>query len=70
MTVTPLLPVFCWFSELLIIGALVVIVRWELAFVRHPERFDERTNASLQCANCRDKLCYLRKPLTPRRREA
>lgn len=70
MTVTPLLPIFCWFSELLILGALVVIVRWELAFVRHPERFDERTNASLQCANCRDKLCYLRKPLTPRRREA
>ena len=30
---------------------------------RHPERFDERTNARLTCAQCEDKLCYLRKPL-------
>ena len=67
MTVTPLIMVGCWFSWLLVFFSLVVLIRWELAFVRHPERFDERTNASLQCANCSDKLCYLRKPLTPRR---
>lgn len=67
MTVTPLLPIVCWFSELLILLALVVLLRWEFAFIRHPERFDERTNASLQCANCNDKLCYLRKPFTPRK---
>lgn len=71
MTVTPLLVVGCWFSGLLIVLALVVLIRWELAFARHPERFDERTNASLQCANCKDKLCYLRKPLTsPQRHNA
>lgn len=68
MAATPLLVVWCWFSGLLVLGALVVLVRWELAFVRHPERFDQRTNASLQCENCTDKLCYLRKPLTPRAR--
>jgi hypothetical protein len=67
MTVTPLLVCWCWFSVPLVLLAVVVLVRWELAFVRHPERFDERTNASLQCANCKDKLCYLRKPLTPPR---
>ena len=67
MTVTPLLTVWCWFSWLLILGALVVLVRWELAFARHPERFDHKTNASLRCENCTDKLCYLRKPLTPRK---
>jgi hypothetical protein len=66
MTVTPLLAVGCWFSWILILLATVVLVRWEFAFLRHPERFDERTNASLQCANCTDKLCYLRKPFTPR----
>lgn len=66
MTVTPLLVVGCWFSWILILLATVVLVRWEFAFLRHPERFDERTNASLQCANCTDKLCYLRKPFTPR----
>lgn len=68
MTVTPLFPIFCWFSWILIFFAVVVLLRWELAFIRHPERFDERTNASLQCVNCRDKLCYLRKPFTPRKR--
>lgn len=68
MTVTPLIAIGCWFSWLLILLALVVLVRWELAFARHPERFDERTNASLQCANCKDKLCYLRKPLKLQRR--
>lgn len=67
MTVTPLLAIGCWFSWTLIALALVVLMRWEFAFARHPERFDERTNASLQCANCKDKLCYLRKPLTPRK---
>ncbi|MDO4797090.1 MAG: hypothetical protein Q4A01_03620 [Coriobacteriales bacterium] len=68
MTVTPLLAVGCLFSWILIALALIVLVRWELAFARHPERFDERTNASLQCANCSDKLCYLRRPLAPRKR--
>ena len=68
MTVTPLIPVVSWFSEPLIVLALIVLFRWELAFARHPERFDERTNASLQCANCKDKLCFVRKPLTPRSR--
>ncbi len=67
MTVTPLLVAPCVFSFLLVVGAAVVLVRWELAFFRHPERFDERTNALLRCANCRDKLCYLRKPFRPRK---
>lgn len=63
MTATPLVFVGGWFS--LIIGGLsiIVLVRWELAFVRHPERFDERTNASLECTNCTDKLCHVRRPI-------
>jgi len=48
----------------IVIGlALVVLLRWEITVALHPERFDERTNASLRCANCTDKLCYLRAPL-------
>lgn len=65
MTTTPLLVVlfaspFAW---ILVLLSVIVLVRWELAFVRHPERFDDRTNASLRCGNCTDKLCYLRAPL-------
>ncbi len=70
MTVTPLIVVPCWFSVPLVALATIVLIRWELAFIRHPERFDERTNASLQCANCKDKLCYLRKPFTPRKQRS
>ncbi|MBR5259094.1 MAG: hypothetical protein IKV48_01230 [Eggerthellaceae bacterium] len=68
MAVTPLLFLVldlstAWFVWPLVVMALVVLVRWELAFARYPERFDERTNASLLCANCKDKLCHIREPL-------
>ncbi len=63
MVATPLVFVGGWFGWILIAMAVVILVRWELAAVRHPERFDERTNARLTCAQCADKLCYLRKPL-------
>lgn len=63
MVATPLLFVGGWFGWTLVVLAAVILVRWELAAIRHPERFDERTNARLICAQCVDKLCYLRKPL-------
>lgn len=68
MAVTPLVFLLpdlraAWFVWPLLILGFVVLLRWELAFARHPERFDERTNASLSCANCKDRLCYLRDPL-------
>lgn len=71
MAVTPLVfLVFdlgtAWFVWSLLLMAVVVLVRWELAFARYPERFDERTNASLACANCKDKLCFIREPLVRR----
>ncbi|MBR3318402.1 MAG: hypothetical protein IKG21_11345 [Atopobiaceae bacterium] len=67
MATTPLFVVGGWYGWTLLSVALLVLVRWELAFIRHPERFDERTNASLMCKNCKDKLCYIRKPFTPRK---
>lgn len=68
MAVTPLLFIVAnlqaaWFTWPLLALGIIVLIRWELAFARHPERFDERTNASLSCANCKDKLCYIREPL-------
>lgn len=36
---------------------LVLLLKWEITVFRHPERFDERTNASLSCKNCTEKLC-------------
>lgn len=63
MTVTPLLAAPCLFSGILVALAAVVMVRWEVAFALHPERFDERANAALSCRNCFDKLCQVRPPL-------
>lgn len=63
MVATPLVFVGGWFGWILVVLATVILVRWELAAVRHPERFNERTNARLTCAQCTDKLCHLRKPL-------
>ncbi len=70
MAATPLLFVPGPFSWIIIGLALVVFVRWEAAFLRHPERFDERTNAALRCASCTDKLCRIRKPYDALRRDA
>ena len=37
--------------------AMILLAFWEIALIIHPERFAENTNASLACANCKEKLC-------------
>lgn len=63
MAVTPLMFAPCWYSFALLAVAFVVLLRWEVSAFVYPERFFEETNASLSCANCRDKLCKLREPI-------
>ena len=60
MAATPLLFVGGWFGWTIIAIALVVLFRWEIAAYRHPERFNESTNARLSCAQCTEKLCRIR----------
>jgi len=43
--------------------ALALLLYWEIMVHRHPERFTEKTNASLTCANCQEKLCHHKKQL-------
>ena len=43
--------------------SMALLVRWELTFFRHPERFSERTNDYLRCQNCTEKLCTHKKQL-------
>ena len=43
--------------------ALLLLIVWEIMLRTHPERFAENTNASLACANCREKLCHHKKQL-------
>ncbi len=46
--------------------SIVVLLVWEITFHTHPERFWDRTNRSLRCASCTDRLCAhtacIRKP--------
>jgi hypothetical protein len=37
--------------------SLALVIEWEILKKLYPERFLERTNCSLSCENCREKLC-------------
>ena len=43
--------------------SLVLLLFWEIAVYRHPERFSPATNCSLHCAGCREKLCHHKRQL-------
>ena len=63
MMFTPLIFINDWFYRSILICALLLLVRWEITYKLHPERFSENTNASLSCANCTEKLCHHKKQL-------
>ena len=43
--------------------ALALLVRWEITYRRHPERFHNESNACLDCASCQEKLCSHKRQL-------
>ena len=63
MMYTPMIMIRSFFSWSLIFMALIVMLRWELVFARHPERFWRGSNASIRCENCKDKMCRIKKPI-------
>ncbi len=36
---------------------------WEIIYAKHPERFWSGSNKILQCAECQDKTCQLKRNL-------
>lgn len=42
----------------LIFGAFVVLLFWEITRRAHPERFAENTNERLSCKHCTEKTCH------------
>ena len=58
MMFTPLIFVPTFYSWSLVLLALAILLRWEVTYRRHPERFSENTNGALECRNCREKLCH------------
>ena len=63
MMFTPLFFVSKGYSWSLLLLSFGLLVRWEITFYRHPERFSEKTNDYLQCRNCTEKLCTHKKQL-------
>ena len=61
MMFTPMLFIKNFFSWSLFFMALVVLIRWELTYSKHPERFWHGSNKKLQCNNCNEKLCQIKK---------
>ncbi len=63
MILTPLIVIPSPFSWSLILFALIILIRWEMAFQRHPRRFWEESNQNLQCAHCRERICRVKRSL-------
>ena len=63
MMFTPLFFVRHDYSWSLLGLSVALLVRWEITFYRHPERFSEKTNDYLKCKNCTEKLCAHKKQL-------
>ena len=57
MMFTPLFFVRRSYLWSLLLMSLILMIRWEITFYRHPERFSAKTNDYLRCENCTEKLC-------------
>ena len=63
MMFTPLVFMPSIYNYTLLGGALALLVRWEITYKLHPERFSTATNKCLDCSNCQEKLCSHKKQL-------
>ena len=63
MMFTPLFFVQKTYTWSLLALSVALLIRWEITFYLHPERFSEKTNEYLKCANCTEKLCTHKKQL-------
>lgn len=61
MMFTPMLFIRNFFSWSLFFTSCIVLIRWEIIYARHPERFWDGSNDVLKCKNCKDKLCRYKK---------
>lgn len=58
MMFTPLVFVKNIYAQSLVALSLALLVTWEVLLHKYPERFSEKTNRSISCAMCEEKLCH------------
>ena len=63
MMFTPLVFIPSIYTYSLLGCALLLLLRWEIAYRVHPERFSTSTNKCLDCSRCEEKLCSHKKQL-------
>lgn len=63
MIFTPMLFIRSFFTWSLFFTSLIVLIRWEVLYASHPERYWDGSNASIRCENCQDRLCRIKRPL-------
>ena len=63
MMFTPLFFVRKPYTWGLLALSIALLIRWEVTFYLHPERFSEQTNDYLRCQTCTEKLCTHKKQL-------
>lgn len=61
MMFTPMLFIKNFFSWSLFFTSCVVLIHWELIYAKHPERFWSGSNQHLDCSDCKDKICQMKK---------
>ena len=61
MMFTPMLLLGTFYSLSLFFMGTAVIIHWEIKWRKHPERFWHGSNQTLNCKNCRDKTCQIKK---------
>ena len=63
MMFTPLFFIRKSYTWSLLALSVALLIRWEVTFYLHPERYSEATNSYLKCSNCTEKLCVHKKQL-------
>ena len=63
MMFTPMLFIKNFYSWSLFFTSLVVLIHWEISYAKHPERFWEGSNKTLQCIHCKERTCQIKKKL-------
>ncbi len=61
MMFTPLVFIKSFFAISLFIASILLFIRWEAAYYRHPERFYVGANQNLDCNVCSEKICVHKK---------
>ncbi len=67
MMFTPMLFIRNFFSWSLFFTALIILIKWEVNYAKHPERFWYGSNKRLQCSQCKERLCAIKNKIGRKR---